>query len=101
MFEETMKWLMIEGSWQHSLWFAYVTFHDLIQWAIMTIIGLTAYGQRKHKKELQELVVELKDELAHVHDEIHFHMEEDAALHADLGQHGRMSRGEGGVRDHP
>lgn len=100
MFEETMKWLMIEGSWQHSLWFVYVTFHDLIQWAIMGIIGLTAYGQRKHKRELQDLVTELRAELEHVHCEIHNHMEEDAALHADLGQHGRMSQG-GGVREHP
>lgn len=94
MFEEFMKWLMSEGSWQHSLWFAYVTFHDLIQWSIMTIIGLTAWGQRKHKREQQELIKELRDELTHVHDEVHTHMEEDAALHADLGQSGRMSKGE-------
>lgn len=103
MFEETMKWLMAEGSWQHSLWFAYVTFHDLIQWMIMTIIGLTAYGQRKHKKELQELVLELVEELTHVCEEFHSHMEEDAALHADLGQHMRVSRDEegGGICGHP
>jgi hypothetical protein len=76
MLEDFMTWLMIKGSTQHSLWFAYVTFHDLIQWGIMGIIGLTAYGQRKHKKELQSLVNELKKELAHVHDEIHVHLGE-------------------------
>lgn len=101
MLEDFMKWLMTEGTVQHSLWFVYVTFHDLIQWSIMTIIGLSAYGQRKHKREIQDLVVELREELEHVHEEIHNHIDEDAALHADLGQHGRMSRGEGGVRERP
>jgi len=67
---------MIKGSAQHSLWFAYVTFHDLIQWGIMGIIGLTAYGERKHKKELQSLINELKEELKHVHDEVHIHLGE-------------------------
>lgn len=94
MFEEFMHWLMTEGSWQHSLWFIYVTFHDLIQWALMAIIGLTAYGQRKHKQKLHDLVIQLEQELEHVHKEIHTHIEEDAALHEDLGQKGRMSRGE-------
>lgn len=94
MLEEAMQWLMTEGTWQHTVWFLYVTAHDLIMWIVMSIIGLTAWGQRRHKKELQELVVELREELEHVHEEIHTHMEEDAALHEDLGQSGRMSRGE-------
>jgi hypothetical protein len=76
MIEDTMKWLMTEGSVQHSLWFLYVTFHDLIQWVIMGIIGLTAYGERKHKKELNVLITELREELEHVHDEIHIHLGE-------------------------
>jgi len=63
-------------TWVQSFWFAYVTFHDLIQWAIMGIIGLTAYGERKHKKELQSLITKLKEELEHVHDEIHTHLGE-------------------------
>lgn len=92
--EEFMQWLMIEGSWQHSLWFVYVTFHDLIQWCIMGIIGLTAYGQRRHKKALQELVDELCKELNHVHEEVHNHIKEDLALHEALGQEGKMSKGE-------
>ncbi|MBD3260340.1 MAG: GNAT family N-acetyltransferase [Candidatus Altiarchaeales archaeon] len=93
MYEDFMTWLMTEGTWQHSAWFAYVTFHDLIQWAIVSILGLTAWGQRKHKEKLNELVIELKDELQHVHEEIHNHIDEDAALHADLGQEGKMSEG--------
>lgn len=93
MLEDFMSWLMSEGTWQHSLWFAYVTFHDLIQWGIVSILGLTAWGQRKHKEKLQDFIVELKEELEHVHNEIHNHIDEDAALHAALGQEGRMSGG--------
>lgn len=86
MLEETMSWLMQPGSWQHTLWFFYVTFHDLAQWFIMGLIGLTAYGQRKHKKELQELVDVLYKELNHVHDEVHEHIKQDFLLHKELGQ---------------
>lgn len=89
MFEDLMKWLMVEGSLQHSIWFIYVTFHDLIQWGIMGIIGLTAYGQRKHKKELQQLVAELRDELEHVHDEIHIHLGEP---YGEENEHRRVYR---------
>ena len=63
-------------TWVQNFWFAYVTFHDLLQWGIMGIIGLTAYGQRKHKKELLSRVDELRKELEHVHDEIHIHLGE-------------------------
>ena len=76
MLEDIMTWLMIKGSVQHGVWFAYVTFHDLIQWGVMGVIGLTAYGERKRKKELQSLVIELEKELDHIHDEIHIHLGE-------------------------
>lgn len=94
MFEEFMRWLMTEGTLQHSIWFAYVTFHDLIQWSVVSIIGLTAWGQRKHRQELQEIITTIRDELTHVHDEVHTHISEDAALHEDLGQVGGMTKGE-------
>jgi len=87
------EWIQNWPDWLQGVWFAYVTFHDLIQWAIMVIIGWTAWGQRKHKQELQLLVNKLKEELEHVHIEVHNHLEEDASLHESLGQSG-ISRGE-------
>jgi hypothetical protein len=76
-----------------DLWFVYVTFHDIVQWVIMAIVGMTVYGQRRHKKELRELAVELERELSHVHAELHNHILQDASLHKDLGQ-GGMTLGE-------
>lgn len=71
-----------------ELWFYYVTFHDPIQWAVMLLVGWTAWGQRKKKQELHDLAIELQTELDHVHEELHVHMQEDAKLHRDLGQDG-------------
>ena len=88
-----MIWVESWPEWAQALWFVYVTFHDLIQWALMLIIGYTAWGQRQHKKELQHLVDELREELEHVHEEVHAHMDEDASLHESLGQSG-ITRGE-------
>ena len=77
-----------------ELWFLYITFHDPFQWVVMTIIGYTAWGQRKQKRERDILIEELRAELAHVHQEVHAHIEEDSALHEDLGQKGKMTPGE-------
>lgn len=87
------EWLQTWPDWLQSFWFLYITFHDLVQWVIMFIIGYTAWGQRRHKKELQELALDLQEEMKHVHGELHTHMQEDASLHADLGQRG-MHKGE-------
>jgi len=87
------EWLQTWPDWLQNFWFLYITFHDLIQWGIMLIIGYTAWGQRRQKKELQELALVLQKELNHVHGELHIHMHEDASLHADLGQRG-MRKGE-------
>lgn len=76
-----------------EVWFLYITFHDPFQWLVMTLVGWTAWGQRKKRKEWEDLVHEMREELSHVHQEIHDHMEEDARLHADLGQY-EMRRGE-------
>jgi hypothetical protein len=80
-----LEWLSNLPDWAQSLWLVYVTFHDLIQWAILAIVGVTAWGQRKKKKELEELV-------GHIHDELHTHIEEDSSFHHDLGQPG-MTKG--------
>ncbi len=85
MIEELMHWLMQEGSWQHSAWFIYVTFHDPVQWGIIALVGLTAWGQRREKKRLEALV-------EHIHEELHAHIEEDSSLHESLGQSG-MTKG--------
>ncbi len=81
MIYEFMTWLMQEGSWQHSLWFVYVTFHDIIQWGIIVLFGLTAWGERIKKKKLEDLI-------EHIHEELHTHIEEDSSLHHSLGQTG-------------
>ncbi len=77
--EEFIHWLMREGSWQHSTWFVYVTFHDLFQWGIIGLFGLTAWGERRKKKQLEKLI-------EHIHEELHTHIEEDSSLHRVLGQ---------------
>jgi len=88
-----VDWMQSWPDWLQGAWFAYVTFHDLIQWGIMVIIGWTAWGQRKHERELQLLIEKLSAELRHVHEEVHNHIDEDAQLHRNLGQFG-ISRGE-------
>jgi hypothetical protein len=67
------------------LWLSYVTLHDFVQWAIIAIVAKTAWGQRKKKKELEELI-------DHIHEELHHHIDEDASRHDDLGQSG-MTKG--------
>jgi len=81
-----LEWVNSWPEWLQGLWFAYVTFHDLIQWAIIFAFGYTAWGQRKKKKEMEELI-------SHIHDELHQHIDEDSSFHEDLGQRG-MSKGE-------
>lgn len=71
--------------WLQSVWFFYVTFHDLVQWGVVALVGLTAWGQRKKKEEADKL-------LEHIHNELHKHIEEDASFHQDLGQTG-MTKG--------
>lgn len=90
-----LEWFLDRPEWLKDLWFVYVTFHDLIQWGILIIIGYTAWDQRKQKRELRDLALILQEELDHVHAELHGHMNEDASLHADLGQQG-MNKGEQG-----
>ena len=68
------------------MWFVYITFHDIIQWIFIFAVGLTAWGQRRKKKEVDKL-------LEHIHDELHKHIEEDSSFHKDLGQLG-MTQGE-------
>ena len=81
---------MLEWILQHpvlsEVWFAYVTFHDFIQWGIMAVLAHTAWGQRKKKKVLEDLI-------EHIHEELHSHIEEDSSFHEDLGQRG-MTKGE-------
>ena len=81
MIYDLMTWLTQEGAWQHSLWFVYVTFHDIIQWVIIILFGLTAWGERRKKRKLEELI-------EHIHGELHTHIEEDSSLHQVLGQPG-------------
>jgi len=52
----------------------------------MLLLARTAWGQRKKKRELEEI-------LEHVHTELHEHIVQDAAFHEDLGQNG-MAKGE-------
>jgi len=80
-----IEWIQTWPDWLQGLWLSYVTFHDFIQWAIIAIIAKTAWGQRQKKKELEELI-------DHIHEELHHHIEEDAARHAALGQ-GGMTKG--------
>jgi len=48
-----LEWVANWPEWAQSFWFMYVTFHDLVQWAVLFVIGLTAYGQRQKKKDLE------------------------------------------------
>lgn len=80
-----LEWVDSWPEWLQGIWFAYVTFHDLIQWAIIVLFGYTAWGQRRKKKEMEELI-------EHIHEELHQHIAEDSLLHKDLGQEG-MTKG--------
>lgn len=79
------EWVNIFPDWVKNTWFIYVTFHDFVQWVVMALLAKTAWGLRKKKKEQEDLV-------AHIHEELHKHIEEDSSFHGDLGQHG-MTKG--------
>lgn len=80
-----IEWMSTWPDWLQGLWLSYVTFHDLIQWAIIFVFAKTVWGQRKKKKELEDLI-------EHIHEELHLHIEEDASRHDALGQ-GGMTKG--------
>lgn len=79
-----LEWVKTWPDWLQALWFAYVTFHDIIQWGVLFLFGLTLWGKRKHKRDLEKLI----EELDHIHAELHTHIAEDSNFHADLGQVG-------------
>ena len=78
-----LEWVNSWPDWLQGIWFAYITFHDFIQWGIMLLLARTAWGQQKKKRESEKL-------LKHIHKELHEHIIEDALFHKDLGQ-GSMS----------
>jgi len=80
-----LEWVSSWPDWLQGLWFTYITFHDFIQWGVMLILAHTAWGQRKKKRELEELI-------EHIHEELHHHIDEDSSFHESLGQ-GGMTRG--------
>ena len=80
-----LDWVASWPEWLQGTWLLYVTFHDLVQWAILLVIGYTAWGKQREAKKTEEL-------LAHIHEELHLHIEEDSSLHKDLGQ-GGMTKG--------
>ncbi len=81
-----IEWIQSWPEWLQRIWFAYITFHDLVQWAFIALFGLTAWGQRREKKKLEDLI-------EHIHAELHSHIDEDSSFHQDLGQSG-MTKGE-------
>lgn len=72
-------WVNELPEWLKNSWLIYVTAHDWVQWCIMAILARTAWGERQKKKESEELV-------AHIHEELHRHIDEDSSFHEDLGQ---------------
>jgi len=80
-----LEWVQTWPDWLQGLWFAYITFHDVIQWIIIILFGLTTWGERRKKKKLEDLI-------DHIHKELHNHIEEDSSLHKILGQPG-MTKG--------
>ncbi len=80
-----VEWVQSWPEWLQGLWLGYVTFHDLIQWAIVALLAKSAWGQRQKKKELESLI-------KHIHEELHLHIDEDALRHDELGQSG-MTKG--------
>ena len=73
--------------WVGSAWFIWVTFHDLVQWAVMALLGFTVLRQRRVMKDM------VRKEVAHIHEELHKHIEEDIELHDELGQPQGLSEG--------
>lgn len=80
-----LEWITTWPAWLQDIWVLYVTFHDFVQWAIVFALGYTAWGRRREKKVLEELV-------EHIHEELHLHIDEDASFHENLGQRG-MTKG--------
>lgn len=80
-----LEWVNSWPDWLQGVWFTYITFHDFIQWGIMAVLAHTAWGQRKKKRELEDLI-------EHIHEELHRHIDEDSSFHEDLGQ-GGMTKG--------
>ncbi len=76
-----IEWFQTWPDWLQAVWFSYITLHDVVQWGIMALLARTAWGERKKKKEIEDL-------LEHIHEELHQHIEEDSSLHEELGQHG-------------
>lgn len=94
-----MDWLLALANEHPSLgwlWFLWVTFHDPVQWTVMAILGLTVWGQRRRAKEQEAQKIKIteavREEVAHIHQELHHHILEDKGLHESLGQTG-MSEG--------
>jgi hypothetical protein len=83
-----LDWVEKWPHWLQIVWFCYITFHDLIQWVVLALIGLTVWGRRKRQRNIEALAAEIQ----HIHDEVHKHIEEDSFFHENLGQRG-MSRG--------
>ena len=79
------------------LWLIWVTFHDLVQWTIMAVLGLTVWGQRRKTREEAQrratITEAVREEVAHIHEELHQHILEDIELHEELGQDRGMSEG--------
>ena len=80
-----LEWVNSWPDWLQGIWFTYITFHDFVQWGIMALLAHTAWGERRKKRELEEII-------AHIHEELHQHITEDSAFHEDLGQDG-MTKG--------
>ena len=82
------EWIQTLPEWVQWVWGFYVTFHDLVQWAVIGVLGYTAWGKKKHRAEIEEIA----EEVAHIHEELHIHIDEDSSFHEKLDQTG-MTRG--------
>lgn len=85
---ETLLDLSKDYPWVGSVWFIWVTFHDVVQWAIMGFLGVTVLRQRRVMKDM------VREEVQHIHEELHKHIEEDIELHGELGQSQGLSEGQ-------
>ncbi len=73
--------------WVGYAWFIWVTFHDPVQWAVMAFLGITVLRQRRTMRDM------VREEVNHIHEELHNHMQEDIELHNELGQPSGLSEG--------
>ena len=85
---DTLLDLAKEYPWASYAWFVWVTFHDLVQWTVMGFLGFTVLRQRRTMKDM------VREEVAHIHQELHIHIEEDTELHGRLGQCKGLSEGQ-------